>query len=250
MGDRSALHPSPLSHRLVPLLTHGIRIALLARIQVFGRENIPSCGPYIVLTNHINILDIAAILMAFPLVDWRYFTGDKWRRHPIFGPFMTLMGAVYIRKGRANLHPFRTALEALQNDGIFGIAPEGGRSPEKALLKGKSGAAYLALRSGVPIVPVGIVNTDRIYGNWKRLRVTRVEVRVGKPFMLPKMDGPLRMSELSSYTHYMMIHIAALLPPRYRGYYRESPALSALLKGDDPWELCREADLPLHSTTD
>jgi 1-acyl-sn-glycerol-3-phosphate acyltransferase len=244
-GEREKRRPSVFTRRLVWLMVHTIRVGLFGRIQVLGRDHIPRQGPYIVLTNHVDILDTGVILMAFPLMDWSYFIGEKWRSHLLLGPFLTLMGAVYIRKREPNLQVFRSALEVLRGGGVLGIAPEGGRSRERSLSMGQDGAAFLAHRAGVPVLPVGLVNTDRVFDNWKRLRRTTAEVRVGKPFLLPRAEGVAKKSLVSAYTHYMMIHIAALLPVRYRGYYGESPALAALLKGDDPWDLCL-GSTPLH----
>jgi hypothetical protein len=67
-----------------------------------------------------------------------------------------------------------------------------------------------------------------------------MEVRIGKSFQLPEVEKRLKSSELAVFTHYIMVHIAALLPERHWGYYDDSPALKALIDGDDPWLQCQE----------
>jgi hypothetical protein len=67
-----------------------------------------------------------------------------------------------------------------------------------------------------------------------------MEVRIGKSFKLPRLEKRPKSTELAAYTHYIMIHIAALLPERHWGYYDDSPALKALIDGEDPWPHCQE----------
>jgi 1-acyl-sn-glycerol-3-phosphate acyltransferase len=104
----------------------------------------------------------------------------------------------------------------------------------------KDGAAYLASRGQVLIVPVGLVNTDILFANIRRLRRSNVEVRIGEPYYLPEIGRRVRSRDLPAYTHLIMVKIAALLPERYRGYYKDSPALKALLNGQDPWTHCHQ----------
>jgi 1-acyl-sn-glycerol-3-phosphate acyltransferase len=106
----------------------------------------------------------------------------------------------------------------------------------------KDGAAYLASRANVTIVPVGLVNTDILFANSRRLRRSKIEVHIGQPYMLPDVGGRARSRDLSAYTHLIMIQIAALLPARYHGVYKDSPALHALLSGEDPWPYCRQLE--------
>ncbi|HSM19436.1 MAG TPA: lysophospholipid acyltransferase family protein, partial [Hyphomicrobiales bacterium] len=170
----------------------------------------------------------------------RFFAGEKWERHIIFGPIMKAVGAIYINRGEVDRRALREALHALEAGSVFGLAPEGTRSKVRKLIAAKDGAAYLASRAQVPILPVGVVNTDRIGPNLLRLRRTRLETHVGQPFLLPigkRAKGP----ELEAATHLIMVHIANLIPERYHGYYAGSPALAALQRGEDPWPYCLAA---------
>lgn len=218
---------------------HIVRILLLLRISVIGKENIPAQGPYIVVLNHTSVADTPVLLISFPLMRWRFFAVDKWRTHPIYGPIMAWLGAIYVQRDEIDRNRLRQALAALEEGLVFGLAPEGTRSFTGELMQGKDGAAYLASRAQVPVLPVGIVGGDVLFHNALRLRPTHMEVRIGEPFCLPELGRRARAQDLAAYTHLIMAHIAALLPPRYRGYYRESAAVAALLAGEDPWPHCQ-----------
>lgn len=228
-------------YRIVRLAMHIVRILLLLRISVIGRQNIPLNGPYIVVLNHTSVADTPVLLLSFPVMCWRFFAVEKWRTHPIYGPMMAWLGAIYVQRDEIDRNQLRQALAALEKGVVFGLAPEGTRSFTGELMQGKDGAAYLASRTQVPVLPVGIVGGDVLFRNVLRLRPTHMEVRIGLPFSLPDLGRRTRAQDLPAYTHLIMAHIAALLPPRYHGYYRESAAVAALLMGEDPWPHCQNA---------
>ena len=220
---------------------HITRTILLTRMKVIGRENIPASGPYIVTLNHMSVADTPLLLMAFPGVEWAFFAGEKWRSHPIYGPIMAWLGAIYINRGEVDRQGLRDALAAIERGVVFGLAPEGSRSKNGQMQEAKVGAAYLASRSGVPILPVSFENNDKLFANFKRGRFTDIKLRVGEPYTLPEIGRRAKGADLADYTHLIMVKIAALLPPRYWGVYADSPALAALLAGEDPWPACQTA---------
>jgi 1-acyl-sn-glycerol-3-phosphate acyltransferase len=211
---------------------------ILTTIKTYGLENIPKSGPYITVLNHVSVADTPVLLMSFPRVHWRYFAGEKWRKHPVFGPIMTWLGAIYINQDDVDRKALKEALDALKDGAVFGLAPEGHRSKGGKMSPAKDGAAYLASRGGVPVVPIGLVNLDVLFANVLRLKRTRVEMHVGEPFMLPDVGRRPKSQDMTAYTHLIMCRIAALIPERYHGYYADSPALKAILRGDDPWPHC------------
>lgn len=228
-------------YRLIRIAMNIIRHILLVRFKVSGRENIPQHGPYIVVLNHTSVVDTPILLINFPLQKWRFFAVNKWRTHPIYGPIMAWLGAIYIERDTVDRSQLRAALDALEAGTVFGLAPEGSRSFNGQMKAAKDGAAYLASRAKVPILPVGLVNNDVLFTNVKRLRSTTIELHIGKPFDLPDLDRRIRSADLPAYTEFIMVHIAAQLPARYHGYYADSPALAALLHGEDAWSYCVEA---------
>jgi 1-acyl-sn-glycerol-3-phosphate acyltransferase len=211
------------------------------KLTTRGAENVPAEAPYILAINHMSKADPPLMLLSMPDTQIRFFAGEKWEKHLIFGPLMKYSGAIYINRGEVDRQALRAALEALRQGAVFGLAPEGTRSRVGALIQAHDGAAYLASRARVPIVPVGLVNTDQLGSNMAHLRRTQLETRIGKPFYLPETAERPKSRELAAYTHLIMVHIAAQLPERYWGYYADSQALAALLRGEDPWPYCAEA---------
>lgn len=228
-------------YRLIRAAMHVLRTILLTRLKVVGRENIPTNGPYIVTLNHTSVADTPLLLLGFPLVKWRFFAGEKWRSHPVYGPIMAWLGAIYINRGEVDRRGLREAIEAIDKGVAFGLAPEGSRSKNGQMREAKVGAAYLADRSGVLILPVSFQNNDRLFANFKKLRPTTVTLTVGEPYTLPEIGRRAKGADLAAYTHLIMVKIAALLPPRYWGVYANSSALAAILAGEDPWPACQTA---------
>ncbi len=199
-------------------------LRLVARHEVIGLENVPKAGPYLVVTNHLGLADPVVILAALP-VKSRVLAGSTWRIHPLFGPLLSSMGAIWVRRGEVDRLALRQAAEVLQQGGILGLAPEGTRSRTGGLQKGKTGAAYLAARSGALILPVAVTGTERFFRDLLRLRRPAVTTVIGAPFRLPPSDDRLRSQDLETYTDLIMLQLARLLPERYRGVYANDPRL-------------------------
>ena len=111
------------------------------------------------------------------------------------------------------------------------LAPEGTRSQSGALLEGRPGASYLATKANVPIIPVALMGTEDwlVKSQITRLRRSKVIIKVGKPFTLPPIKGEYRENSLQDHTDEIMLRIAALLPPAYRGVYANHPRLHEFL---------------------
>ncbi len=212
--------------------------------MVVGRENIPAQGPYILVVNHMSTADIGLVFVGFPAQSWRYFAGEKWGKHPLWGPLLSWLGVIFINRGEVDRRALRQALQAIERGDRFALAPEGTRSKVGAMQEGKDGAAYLALQAGVPILPVGISNSDVLFANVRRGQRATIIMRIGLPFTLPDLNRRVRSRDLADYTHLIMAHIAALVEPRHHGVYADSPALVALLAGEDPWPHCRQLAAP------
>jgi len=134
---------------------------------------------------------------------------------PIIGSLMDAMGTIWVHRGQPDRKALQVALQALENGYIVGIAPEARESLTGALENGTDGAAFLAIKSGIPIVPVTVTGTEnqRLFGNMRRLRRTKVTLTVGDVFNLPV--GISR----SEGTSLIMEALARQLPPEYRGVY-------------------------------
>jgi 1-acyl-sn-glycerol-3-phosphate acyltransferase len=193
---------------------------LLLRQDVRGRENFPAQGPYLVVFNHLSMVDAPLLLIHVPQQIVGMMT-DKYAHSPFIGWLANLMGALWVTRGQVDMNAIKASLGHLRSGGILGISPEGTRSPTGQMLIGKTGAAYLATRTGVPIVPAGIAGTENVFANVRRLRRTPVKFIVGEPFHLPA-DSRAKGEKLDAYTELIMQRLAALLPPEYRGVYADS----------------------------
>ena len=204
--------------RAVKALIRGIAFFLI-RLEVVGRDNFPEKGPYLLVANHIAASDSGVIFMLVPH-RIRGFAGANHRRHPFYGPVLSLGNPIWIRRGEVDREAIREALDTLESGCPMGLAPEGTRARGTyALQPGRTGAAYLATRANVPVLPIGITGTEKIKENLPKLRRTDVRVVIGEPFRLPE-GGRVRGAELAEYTDLIMRRIAALLPEEYRGVYK------------------------------
>ena len=216
-----------------PPLLEPIRflVRTLTKFHVVDQENLPKRGGVLLTTNHLSRLDTPLLLAITEREDLVGIVAKKYQEKPFFRWILSKVGTmVWMDRERTDFSALRDALYQLRSGAIVGIAPEGTRSKEaKGLLEGKQGAALLASRASVPIVPVGIVGSEKINEHWLRLKRPPIVVRIGEPYTLPEMDRENRQAWLARYTDEIMCQIAALLPPDYRGFYRDHPRLQALL---------------------
>lgn len=191
---------------------------LTTRLEIIGAENVPDEPPYLLVTNHLSALDIPVLSLLSPH-PVRAFAASKHKSNLLFSTILEAAQAIWVRRGEVDRQALREALAVLERGEVLGVAPEGTRAAEShALQPGKAGAAYIATRANVSILPVGVAGTENIKGNLLRLRRTPVRVVVGEPFRLPE-AGHVRSKQLHKYTDLIMHCIAELLPPEYRGVY-------------------------------
>ena len=198
----------------------GFLFRLLSRLEVTGVENVPRAGPFIMAMNHLHWLDPPLAMVVVPR-QMAVFAGEKWeRRWPANWLLKHVGNAIFVRRGEVDRRALRAALSLLQEGKVLGLAPEGTRSRTGGLQKGKDGCAYLALRTGVPIVPLAAWGQERLFRELRRGRRPIIRVVIGAPFTLS--DGPqeTRSAELSAATEKIMRTLAAMLPEEYRGVYR------------------------------
>ncbi|MDQ1073830.1 1-acyl-sn-glycerol-3-phosphate acyltransferase [Microbacterium testaceum] len=210
-------------------------IAPLARAvyrpRVEGRENVPRTGPVIFASNHLSFIDSIAIPVAAPrpvhfMAKSAYF--EKWASRQFF----TAIGAIPVERGAG-----QKALDALEQqralleDGrAVALYPEGTRSLDGRLYKGRTGVAFLALQTGAPVVPVGLIGTDKVMPVGAKIPTTkeRITVRFGESIDLsphgPATSGRARRGA----TDEIMAAIHALSEQELANAYNEAPAQNPL----------------------
>jgi 1-acyl-sn-glycerol-3-phosphate acyltransferase len=170
------------------------------RPVVEGLEHVPRKGGVILASNHLSFIDSVVIPLTAPrqvyfLAKAEYFTGTGLKGAVSRAFFTSVINAVPVERGeiRAAAASLEQALEILNDGKAFGIYPEGTRSLDGRLYKGKTGVAWLALTAGVPVVPVALEGPQEILPVGRRIpRIRRVTVRFGKPLHFPELHGQAR----------------------------------------------------------
>lgn len=199
-------------------------------IEVHGTEKLPP-GNVIVAANHLGRLDTAVLLCIIDREDIIMPVAEKYRDHPLYGAIGRAANAIWLNRFEADYSALRQILERMKQGGMLVIAPEGTRSKTEALQEGKMGVAFLAGKSGYPVLPVAITGTeDRgILRNLKRFRRSKITVTAGDLMTVELPPGKGREQAMRVATEEIMCRIAAILPEKYRGVYANHPRLKELL---------------------
>ena len=204
-------------------------ILSLTRTTFSGTEYLPPEGGVLVATNHISRLDTLLLFINPGRTDITALVADKYKDDPLFKWILDTGGIIWLDRENADFGAVRAAVVALKAGRALGIAPEGTRSPIAQLQEGKQGITLVAIKAGVPIVPVGIAGTENVFVKALTLQFPRIAVRFGPAFSLPPLDRDHRDEQMKQYTAEIMCHIASVLPENYRGVYKDHPRLKELL---------------------
>ncbi len=215
------------SHRLRSII--GFLLKQLTQTEFIGVENIPPEGGVLIACNHMSRLDIPVLFITPNRPEITALVTTKYLKYPLLRWFIVTTEGIWLDRDTADFSAFRKAVEALKQGKALGIAPEGTRNQTAKLIEGKPGTALLALRTGVPIVPVAIVGTEDGMSKLLRLKRPRITAEYGKPIIPPKLDRSNREGQLQNLTVEVMCRIAAMMPQKYHGFYAEHPRLKELL---------------------
>jgi len=208
-----------------------ILLKLIARFEIRGKENVPPAGGIVIASNHIGILDIIMVYFAIDRTDLFIPVAEKWEKIGWIRWLGGHLNFLFVDRYNPDLKAMRKMIALMQEGKCLVIAPEGTRSPVGSLIEGKPGVAYLAARSGFPVIPVAITGTEDevVFANVKRFRKSHITLTGGKQFNILPLPKTNRDTTLQKYTDEIMCQIAALLPEKYRGVYAEHPRLKELL---------------------
>lgn len=183
-------------------------LVLLFRVRAIGLENLPDGGA-ILAGNHQSYADPVLLWCKTPRPAHFMAKAELWEV-PIVGWVVARVWAFPVRRGAADREAIRTAVELVQEGELVGVFPEGTRHQAEGLGEAHGGAAFVAMRSGAPIVPVGIAGTDRIMPEGKRfIRFPRVTMSFGAPLYPSHYDHLGRKDRVTMMTGEIMRRIAA-----------------------------------------
>jgi len=152
------------------------------KLHVIGLENVPRHGPGLVCANHCSYLDPMLAAVALPRKTYNVSRKEIYQL-PLLGPVIRRLGAVRIdRESLADKGALQTVLAIMDHGDLCMIYPEGTRSPDGRLQNPHNGAAFLAVKSGAPVVPIAIIGSYECWPRQKRVaRIGRITLRIGEP---------------------------------------------------------------------
>ncbi len=204
-------------HGLIKLV---VKICL--NVSTEGMENLPvkaGLEPVLVVVNHLGDADAPVVVSTLPFPPDALAKIELYDL-PILGKLIDWYGVIWLHRGQADKRAIRAALDGFAECRLIIIAPEGRYSLTGALEEGSGGAAFLAYKSGASILPIAVTGTENenVYGQMKKFRRARVNVKVGKMFKLAgQAEG--RREAIAGGTNQIMQALANLLPEKYRGAY-------------------------------
>jgi 1-acyl-sn-glycerol-3-phosphate acyltransferase len=174
----------------------GPTLHLLGRPRVSGLEHVPASGPAILASNHLSVIDSLYLPLVVPRpvvfpAKAEYFTA-KGPLGRIWAAYLRSTNQLKMERGeaRAAQATLEAAAGILRGGDLFGFYPEGTRSPDGRLYRGRAGLGWLALNSGAPVIPVAMLGTRKMLPPGSPVpRPTRIEVRIGKPMEFAHLAG-------------------------------------------------------------
>jgi len=206
-------------------------VHVIFRPTVTGRENVPLSGPVILASNHLSFIDSIAIPLMAPRKVAYLAKAEYWQGSGISGwvsrTLFTALGALPVEReaSRAAQQALDTAMGVLRAGGAFGIYPEGTRSRDGRLARGKTGVAWLALSADCPVVPVAVRGTDRIQpigARWPRPH--KVYVTFGEPLTFPEHRGMAGKGKARREVTDQVMEAIAALSGQEKAGWGSSPA--------------------------
>ncbi len=217
----------------------------LYSIKVEGRGNVPKNGPAIIAANHLSFLDSFFIPLVVKRRKVTYLAKADYFKSWKTAWFFNMVGQIPTERegGKKSENALNSALEVLRDSKLLGIYPEGTRSPDGRLYRGKTGVARIALESGAPVIPVAMLNADDIQPIGKVLpRLIRPRIRFGAPLDFSRYAGMAgdRFIE-RAVTDEIMYEIMRLSGQEYVDIYasqaKEESKRGDSSKGDDQRKL-------------
>lgn len=224
-----------------------VALATLTDLQIIGRENLPKEGPLLVAANHFSFIDPVAMVGAAP---WplEFIGGFQMPNAPASVTWIPKLWGYYpVHRGSVSRDALRASEAVLAQGGVLGVFPEAGNWAT-VLRPARPGTAFLAVRTGVWILPMGFDGLTDVFPRLRQGRRAHVTLRIGQPFgpFRATGTGRKRRQQLETIGHEIMRRIAELIPAEKRGHYSDDPAIRATARGTEvyPWDHAPERLTP------
>jgi 1-acyl-sn-glycerol-3-phosphate acyltransferase len=220
-----------LVNKIIKFILH-----IILKLDTSDLVKLPLNQGIIAAANHVNFLDAPVMITHLPSHKLTGLIKKETWENPIMAFLFNLWSGIPIDRDVADFAAFRQAVEALENRKVLAVAPEGTRTEDGRLIRGKPGITILALKTNAPIFPIAYYGHEDFKRNFKRLRRTPMTVRVGEPFRIDLQGQPKSKEVMQDVTDSIMLEIAALLPEKYHGFYRDKEILRGkYIKYLDHW---------------
>ena len=213
---------------------------LLGKVELAGLENIPTHNRYVIVFNHVSLIEVPFIAAFWPVVIEIIGAAAVWDRSGQ-SLIAKMWGGIQVNRTEFDREVFKQVERVFEAERPLMISPEGGRSHQPGLRRGKPGVAYIIDKADVVVLPVAVVgNTMEFLTQSLKLKRPTIRMIVGEPFKVPRLEGKGKERRIARQknTDFIMAKLAALLPENYRGVYA---GYDKILAGD--WEA---VDLEAH----
>jgi len=175
---------------------------LIFRLKIIGSENIPETGPFVIVANHLSLLD-GFVLISSVKPKITFMSAAYLFKMSFIGNILRGVGAIPVQGKGSDIKLIKEAIKVLRSGGILGIFPEGRIVNEKNGFSAKAGAAYLAIKADVPIIYMAIKGADKALPVGAKFpKLNKIEVKIGKPISCSKknkLDKKILEDTVNSY---------------------------------------------------
>ncbi len=202
-----------------------IILRLLFRFDASELEKVPAGGPMLMIVNHVSVFEGPLLYVYMRPRNTIALAKKQLWEHRVTRFLMNIWGTIPVDRGMLDRQSMAQCFDVLKRGDFLCIAPEGTRSRDGKLRKGKEGIAFIAAKSHVPIIPVVTFGFEKFQEYAKRFRRTPVSIKVGSPFEIISRKGRLNAADRQAITDEMMLRMAQLMPPEYHGRYEGREAV-------------------------
>jgi 1-acyl-sn-glycerol-3-phosphate acyltransferase len=186
---------------------------LILNVKLIGHKNVPKNGPYFIVSNHLSWTDVP-LVPAYLSPQVIYIAKEELFMSKL-GWLVRFLGAIPVKRGEADRQLLRASDELLKRGKVVVIFPEGTRSKTRQMAQAHAGMGMIALRAGVPVIPVAIQGSE---SSFKKFR-PRVTITYGEPMLLKPKGAKITKDDVREATDTVMRRVASMLDPNYRGVY-------------------------------